>query len=358
MKFIPSLELSRMLYEEEIKPIMEKRFHNLKYAAATFGMCSENLGLDDEVSMDHEWGPRVTILLSEQDETRCSADMMRVFQELLPTTFKGFDMMWRKPGVDVHDTRETILYHVSVGNVVNTLKRYGGITTLPLKEMDWLRISEQHLLEFTSGVVYRDDIGELTRARELLAYYPDNVLRFLLMSEWTAVADDWFPIGRVGSRKDQLGLHIQAAKVCQHLMRIAFMVSRKYFHYKKWFGTLFKRLTIAPTLEPILLELIEEQRWQKVEEKIGEAASILLQYQNKLGITPEITMKAEEDDGRRHHIKYDFRQIVNPLAECIQPPLKSLMENQVFWLHERSLILWNEEVGKWSLFLESSPTTA
>jgi hypothetical protein len=28
------------------------------------------------------------------------------------------------------------------------------------------------------------------------------------------------------------------------------------------------------------------------------------------------------------------------------------MENQVFWLHERSLILWNEEVGKWPLLLQ------
>jgi hypothetical protein len=35
MEFIPSLEISRMLYEEEIKPIMEAKFHDLKYATAT-----------------------------------------------------------------------------------------------------------------------------------------------------------------------------------------------------------------------------------------------------------------------------------------------------------------------------------
>lgn len=27
------------------------------------------------------------------------------------------------------------------------------------------------------------------------------------------------------------------------------------------------------------------------------------------------------------------------------------MDNQVFWLHERSLILWNGKVGKWSTLL-------
>ena len=183
MNFIPSLELSRMLYAEEIKPIMEKKFHNLKYAAATLGMCSEILGLDDEISMDHEWGPRVIIFLSENDYPRYSKDMMPNFQELLPSKFRGFNMMWRKPGVDIHNTRETILYHVYVRTVPHVLKSYGGITSLPLQDVDWLRISEQHLLEFTSGMVYRDDIGELTKARKLLKYYPDNVLRFLLMHE-------------------------------------------------------------------------------------------------------------------------------------------------------------------------------
>ena len=28
------------------------------------------------------------------------------------------------------------------------------------------------------------------------------------------------------------------------------------------------------------------------------------------------------------------------------------MNNQVFWLDERALILWNGEVGKWSMLLQ------
>jgi hypothetical protein len=352
MNFIPSLKLSRMLYDEEIKPIMKKKFHNLKYAAASLGMCSEILGLDDEVSMDHEWGPRVIIFLSKNDYTHYSKDVTQIFRELLPSKFKGFDMMWRKPGVDIHDTRETILYTVLVRTLPAILKFYGGITSLPLQDLDWLRVSEQHLLEFTSGVVYRDDIGELTKARELLRYYPDNVLRFLLMHEWYAVNGDWFPIGRIGSRGDRLGLRIQAAKAGQRLMRIAFMIYRRYFPYKKWFGTLFKELPIATALEPILLELFREERWQNVEEKICEATSVLLREQNKLGITPKIKLEAEKVDDGRHHMKYDFQEIGKKIAEDIQPPLKSLMENQVSWLHEKSLILWNEEAGKWSLLLQ------
>jgi hypothetical protein len=105
-------------------------------------------------------------------------------------------------------------------------------------------------------------------------------------------------------------------------------------------------------LEPVLLELCAEENWQTVEERICEATSVLLQEQNELGITPKVEMEAEKAHDGRHHMTHDFGGIGRKLAEHVQPPLKALMENQVFWLHERSLILWNEEVGKWSLLLQ------
>jgi hypothetical protein len=113
MKFIPSLELSQMLYEREIEPLVADKFPDLQYAAATLGMCSEILGLDDEISMDHEWGPRIRLFLSKYDQELYAQEVTSVLRERLPKQFAGFDMMWRQPGVDVHDTRETILYHDS-----------------------------------------------------------------------------------------------------------------------------------------------------------------------------------------------------------------------------------------------------
>ena len=147
MPFVPSLELSRVLYEEQIAPLVAKRFPDVQYAAATYGMCSETLGLDDEVSMDHEWGPRVTVLLTEQDHDRCAQEMMAAFQEPFPARFKGFDAMWRQPGVDVHDTRETILYHVWTTTVDGALQFCGGAEALPLQgtPMQFLLLDLGHI---------------------------------------------------------------------------------------------------------------------------------------------------------------------------------------------------------------------
>lgn len=356
MKFIPSLELSQTLYEEQIEPLMARDFPDLQYAAATLGMCSEVLGLDDEISMDHEWGPRLTVYLSEQDHASYAAAIQSAFQESLPKRFRGLDMMWRQPGVDIHNTRETALYHVRVGTVDGALRFCGGTAALPLQDVDWLRVSEQHLLEFTSGRVYRDDVGELTRAREALAYYPNDVLRFLLVGEWNSVGGAWFPIGRMGSRGDGLGVRLQAAQASRHLMQIAFMVSHKYAPYRKWFGTLFSELPVADRLGPVLSALLREERWQQVEERICEATSILLQAQNDLRITSRIAARPKRARDGRHCVDCSFGAIVRGLSQDTPPRLKSLWDNQVFWLHERSLILWNHEVGKWPPFLQREGT--
>jgi hypothetical protein len=352
MTFVPSLELARMLYEEQIEPLMARAFPGLPYAAATLGMCSEVLGLDDEVSMDHEWGPRLTVYLSEADHARHAEAIQSVLRQSLPLQFKGLNMMWRKPGVDIHDTRERALYHVRVSTVDGALRFCGGAAALPLQDVDWLRVSEQHLLEFTAGDVYRDDTGELTRAREALTYYPDDVLRALLVGEWNAVGGAWFPIGRMGSRGDRLGVRLQAATAAHHLMQIAFMVSRQYAPYRKWFGTLFSRLPVAERLAPVLQELLDAERWQAVEERICKATTLLLDAQNDLRLTSLIGAKPSKARDGRHHVDCDFRAIVQGLSQDVPPGLQSLRDNQVFWLHEKALILWNHEVAKWPLFLQ------
>jgi hypothetical protein len=352
MQFIPGLKLSQALYEQQIAPLMERRFPELPYAAATYGMCSETIGLDDPVSMDHQWGPRVTLLLSDRDHARHAKAVMEALHDALPTCFLGFNTTWPQPGVDLHDTRETVLYTVRTATVDGALRFCGGSQALPLQPLDWLKVSEQHLFEFTAGVVYRDDTGEFTQARACLAHYPDDVLRFLLTGEWNVVGSSWFPIGRLASKGDALGLRIQTARIVRHLMRIAFMVSKSYMPYQKWFGMRFKSLPIAPGLEPVLLDLLQEQDWRQVEEKLGVAASMLLEQQNQLGLGPQIELSADTVDDGRHHIHYDFWRIGRQLTEDLDPALKAVMDNQIFWLHERSLILWNGEVGKWSLLLQ------
>lgn len=352
MEFVPGLQLSHALYEEEIVPLMQAHFPDMPYAAATFGMCSECLGLDDAVSMDHMWGPRLTLLFSQEDHDRYAKDVMAKIRDSLPATFNGIPVTWKKPDVDIQDTSEVALYCVWTTTVSGALGFCGGADSLPLSATDWLTISEQHLLEFTNGVVHRDDTGQLTQARQALAHYPDDVLRFLLACEWDALGGDWFPIGRIAAKDDAVGLRMQVSRIVNTMMRIAFMVSRQYMPYRKWFGSLFKRLPVAETLEPVLLDLLAQTDWRRVEEKIGTAAQILLRQQERLELGPRITLVADRQDNGRHHIKYDFLGVGRQFTRNLSPQLKAVMDNQVFWLDERALILRSGEVGKWLMLLQ------
>ena len=93
-----------------------------------------------------------------------------------------------------------------------------------------------------------------------------------------------------------------------------------------------------------------------MEERIWDAAAIVLRYQNALGIAPEAPIAVNRSSDPRHHLAVDFWEIGRKTAGEIPPRIKALQENELFWLHEKQLILWNEEFGKWVLFLQKDGT--
>ena len=65
--FIKGMDLCHQFYTEAITPVLDRHFPNLRYSAGRLGMGSDVLGFDTPMSIDHDWGPRATIFLSESD---------------------------------------------------------------------------------------------------------------------------------------------------------------------------------------------------------------------------------------------------------------------------------------------------
>jgi hypothetical protein len=59
--FIPGLKLCEQFYREAVHPILTRHFPDLKHAAASLA-AALMFWLDDGVSADHHWGPRVVPL--------------------------------------------------------------------------------------------------------------------------------------------------------------------------------------------------------------------------------------------------------------------------------------------------------
>jgi len=79
------LELAAAYYVDVVGPLLQKRWPGLSHAAARLGGGSEVLGLDDELSRDHDWGLRLTVLV-DADRVGPAHGYL---EQVLPEQFAG-----------------------------------------------------------------------------------------------------------------------------------------------------------------------------------------------------------------------------------------------------------------------------
>jgi hypothetical protein len=328
--FVTGLELSRRFFEEVVKDILRKHFAPVKYDAVLIGSGSEVLGYDDEISVDHHWGPRLQLFFSEEDYEQYSSQIRSVLSQELPYTFLGYSTNWSAP--DPQDSMTQLLAPISSGlinhrvdiyTVKSYLQQHLAIKSVGLSETEWLMLSEQRLLEFTSGEVFYSTLGEVTKARTALNYFPENVWYFKLMAEWDHIAEESAFVGRTGMIGDDLGSRIITGRLIRHIMRLAFLLQKEYIPYSKWLSLAFTQLAIVNQLKPILLKILKEDDWKRRERLLCEAYLILLEQQNSLNLTPKITLKPGKYFTRDQTV-IKIEKITSELKKLLQPPLDNI----------------------------------
>ena len=266
MVFVPGMELSRRRYEEVVRPVLDAEFPGMPHAAALLGRGSEVLGFDDEMSTDHDWGPRVLVFLTDEDHQRHAAAVRQALgRDRSPAdqveTVKGF--FDRELAVDID--RE-------------------------LRASDWLTLPEHTLRSLASGKVFHDDVG-LREALDRVAYYPHDVWLYLMMTGWWRVHPEMNLVGRAGYVGDELGSSLIGARLVTDLMRLCFLLERQYAPYSKWFGTAFARLPCGPDLVPVLCGVLAAETWQEREAALVPAYERLALMHDELGLTGPATVE-------------------------------------------------------------------
>ena len=327
-KFIPGLKISKLFFKKVVKPIITKHYPTLKYAAALIGEGSEVIKNDDETSMDHNWGLRLYIFLKEKDFFKYKKELDKIFSKELPYTFMGHSTNWE--GTSKTKTRKPVLkekgkvsHRIEISTVKRTLKSWLDIEKTNLSDKEWLLIPEQRLIEFTAGEVYHDSVGELTKARDKLKYYPDNVWKFMLWSQWEHIHQEKAFIGRTGSCGDELGSRIEAAREVKFIMRLCYLLEKKYISYAKWFGTEFNKLTIAKKMDPLLLKVLKAKDWRERERYLCDAYILLVKKQNKLKITPKLNITPGTYFAR-DQLVIKTEIITEAIKKTIKSPLREL----------------------------------
>lgn len=280
-KYIPGLRLAREFCAAVVRPLLAEHFPQVPYAAALLGPGSEVAGFDSRRSTDHDWGPRLQILLTDSDAAQAAA-ITAILACGLPASFRGYPTAFPvtpEPG-------GTARHRVEVAGLGPWLTgRLGFDPRREVTRLDWLAVPTQRLAEVTTGEVFHDGPGELTRVRARLAWYPRDVWRYVLACQWQRIGqEEAFP-GRCAEAGDDLGSVIVIARLARDLMRLCLLMQQRYPPYSKWLGTAFARLPGTAGLGASLTAALSAGDWHAREQHLGQAYETVAAWHNELGLT-------------------------------------------------------------------------
>jgi predicted N-acetyltransferase YhbS len=289
--FVPGLQLAREFYAEVVHPLLDGQ---VPYAAGLLGPGSEVLGFDSQRSTDHDWGPRLQVFLSDRDAEQADA-IGAMLAGKLPASFRGYPVTFPVTKEPDGPAR----HRVDIAGLGAWL--HGWLDFDPrhdVTRLDWLAAPTQRLAELTGGEVFHDEPGELTRVRETLAWYPDDIWRYLLACQWQRIGqEEAFP-GRCAEAGDQLGSAVVTARLARDLMRLCLLMHRRYPPYSKWLGTAFARLPGIDGIQASLAGAVSAADWPTREKQLCQAYEAVAALHNELGVTRPLKTHVRRYYGR------------------------------------------------------------
>jgi hypothetical protein len=313
--FIPGIDLARLLYVEQVRPLLDEYFPGLPHSAALIGPGSEILGFDSPRSTDHDWGPRLQLFLPDTEgSTGQPAAVSGMLAERLPAELLGYRTVFAASGA----AAETASHWVEVAGLRAWLTGRIGFDPLPAMKqlpagspwpaepsqrvsvglLDWLATPTQVLAEVTGGAVFHDGLahvagsaGGLSAARAMLAWYPHDVWLYILACQWQRIdQEEPFP-GRCAEAGDDLGSALITARLARDLVRLVMLMQRRYPPYSKWLGTAFARSPAGADLQPLLAGAVAATSWPDRERCLCAAYEAAARLHNDLGLTQPVDPK-------------------------------------------------------------------
>lgn len=222
------LELAQGFYEEYGRAMIHKHFpeYEERIAVGFVGEGSECFGFDDEISRDHDFGPAFCMWLDMADYQRIGKKLQQFYEEL-PESYGGF--LVRRDGVMTgHRTGVW-----EIGEFYGHFLLTGGI---PPSLEYWLRLPESYLAVCVNGKVFRDDLGQFTKVRDILMKgYPEDV-RIKKMAARAAVMSQagQYNYSRCMKRGENTAAWMALAEFMEKGMSMVYLLNKKYAPFYKW----------------------------------------------------------------------------------------------------------------------------
>lgn len=273
------LEISKKYYEEFGEPMLREKFPDLlpHIAVGVFGSGSECFGFDDEVSRDHDFDPGFMILIPGEDvvDRKAEFSLERAYAAL-PKEFMGVTRPTLSPvggsrrGVIRYEEffKEKVgaLWDGVLGHAASSALGVGHAASDALGasgapdasgDMDaaaWLLTPSFALAEATNGEIFFDGSGLVSRAREVLKFYPEDVMKKKLAGHLLLMAQaGQYNYMRCIAHGENAAVQLAVIEFARNAMSVAFLLNRAYEPFYKWS---FRAMRSLPKLS-LIAELLE-----------------------------------------------------------------------------------------------------
>jgi hypothetical protein len=234
------IELSRAFFEEYGKPMLENDFAEILplLAVGLIGSGSECFGFDDETSTDHDFEPGFCIFLPDEDviDRKTAFQLERAYAKL-PKEFMGYKRAMLAP---VGGARHGVL------RTGEFFEEKIGSKTGELSAQEWLSVPEQALFEATNGELFFDNLGEVTKIRENLKCFPEDIRLKKLAGNLLIMAQaGQYNFKRCIDHGESAAAQLAVFEFVKSAMQVIFLLNNSYQPYYKWS---FRALRALPKL--------------------------------------------------------------------------------------------------------------
>lgn len=268
------IELAERYFEAYGRPMLENEFPQLLplVACGLTGSGSECFGFDDEVSRDHDFEPGFCIFLPDENIVdRRTAFLLERAYAKLPQEFEGFRRARLQPvGGPRHGVFRTAEYYQEKAGTAD------GILTLG----QWLQTPETALAEAVNGRIFYDGYGEVSRIREALAFYPEDIRRKKLAGNLLLMAQSGqYNYQRCLTHGETAAAQLAVFEFVRSTMAVIFLLNRVYQPYYKWSFRSMRQLSLLSIEAELLEYLMTSDNDENAEEKYnvieGIAADVI-----------------------------------------------------------------------------------
>ena len=240
------LELAEAYYKAYGQKMLQTEFPQAAGQAAVglVGYGSECLGFDDEVSMDHDYGPSFCVWLPREVYRQYGVRMQAAY-DALPQEFMG---------CQGRVMQEQGRGRVGVLCLEDFYMGILGRDTVPGTDAEWLVLSEESLAAATNGKVFEDHLGRFSEVRNgLLQYYPKSVwIRKLVQALAKAAQAGQYNYARAMKRGERIAAELSLTEFIQESMKIVYLLNRKYAPFYKWMHRGLQELAVCAEVGDML----------------------------------------------------------------------------------------------------------